>query len=138
MPIPCGFAGRYIFFSAQKFFICCALVHTGEMFVYMEKEDLKFVSVRVPKELAELAKARAKSQHRNLQGHMRHLLEQDIVQSRLEESAESVDLPQDKQKGKYENARQTRSAVGVKTLKASENFDSSSSIATTDRSLRAG
>ena len=88
MPIPCGFAGEYIFFSAQKKFICCAHVHNGEMFVYMEKEDLKFVSVRVPKELAELAKARAKSQHRNLQGHMRHLLEQDVIQAGLENSAQ--------------------------------------------------
>lgn len=88
MPIPCGFAGEYIFFSAQKKFICCAHVHNGEMFVYMEKEDLKFVSVRVPKELAELAKARAKSQHRNLQGHMRHLLEQDVIQAGLEKSAQ--------------------------------------------------
>jgi hypothetical protein len=128
---------KYIFLRTKKI-ICCAFVHTGEMFVYMEKEDFKFVSVRVPKELAELAKARAKSQHRNLQGHMRHLLEQDIMQSGIQESAQSVDLPQDKQKGKYQNARQARLNVGAKMETLSENLDSGPSTATKKNSLRTG
>lgn len=108
------------------------------MFVYMEKEDFKFVSVRVPKELAELAKARAKSQHRNLQGHMRHLLEQDISQSRVEETVESVELPQDKTLGKYQNARQARSSAGVKTISPSKSSAGSSSTHTTVRFLKTG
>ena len=42
----------------------------------MEQE--KFISFRVPIELAEQAKKRAKSQHRSLQGHMLHLIENDL------------------------------------------------------------
>ena len=130
--------GPINFFCAQKKFICCAFVHAGEMFVYMEKEDFKFVSVRVPKELAELAKARAKSQHRNLQGHMRHLLEQDIMQSGIQESAESVELPQDKQKGKYQNARQARLNAGAKAFDPSETLDGGPSIAGKGLSQKTG
>jgi hypothetical protein len=41
-------------------------------------EEEKFISFRVPIELAEQAKKRAKSQHRSLQGHMLHLIENDL------------------------------------------------------------
>ena len=41
-------------------------------------ENEKFISFRVPIELAEQAKKRAKSQHRSLQGHMLHLIENDL------------------------------------------------------------
>jgi hypothetical protein len=41
-------------------------------------EEEKFISFRVPIELAEQAKKRAKSQHRSLQGHMLNLIENDL------------------------------------------------------------
>lgn len=41
-------------------------------------EETKFISFRVPLELAEKAKQRAKTQHRSLQGHMLHLIENDL------------------------------------------------------------
>jgi hypothetical protein len=43
-------------------------------------EEEKFISFRVPIELAEQAKKRAKSQHRSLQGHMLHLIENDLAE----------------------------------------------------------
>jgi hypothetical protein len=56
------------------------------------------------------------------------------------ETPESVDLPQEKSQGKYQNAAQTKAAerAGAKTTKLSENLGSGSSTATTDRSLKTG
>jgi cobalamin biosynthesis Mg chelatase CobN len=53
---------------------------------------------------------------------------------------ESVDLPQDKSQGKYQNAAARKAAerAGAKTTKLSENLGSGSSTATTGPSRRAG
>ncbi len=56
------------------------------------------------------------------------------------ETPESVDLPQDKTQGKYQNAAATKAAerAGAKITKLSENLGSGSSTHTTDHSLKTG
>jgi hypothetical protein len=56
------------------------------------------------------------------------------------ETPESVDLPQDKTKGKYQNAAKTKAAAraGVKMISPSQSFGGSSSTPTTDHSLKTG
>jgi len=56
------------------------------------------------------------------------------------ETPESVDLPQDKNLGKYQTAAAKRAAerAGVKTIRPSKSFDGSSSTHTTDHSLKTG
>jgi hypothetical protein len=56
------------------------------------------------------------------------------------ETSESVDLPQDKTQGKYQNAAQTKAAerAGVKMIRPSKSFGGSSSTPTTDNSLKTG
>ncbi len=56
------------------------------------------------------------------------------------ETPESIDLPQDKTQGKYQNAAKTKAAAraGAKITKLSENLGSGSSTPTTDHSLKTG
>lgn len=77
----------------------------------------KFISFRVPIELAEQAKKRAKSQHRSLQGHMLYLIENDLSLSVQGKAATDA---------------------GANQLKASESFASMSSTATKKTSRRVG
>jgi hypothetical protein len=86
-------------------------------------ENEKFISFRVPIELAEQAKQRAKTQHRSLQGHMLHLIENDLAKSQQKSSSK---------------ASKVSPVVGVKSLRASENFVSTSSTAMKKTSRPAG
>jgi predicted CopG family antitoxin len=56
------------------------------------------------------------------------------------ETHESVDLPQDKTQGKYQNAAKTKAAAraGAKMISPSQSFGGSSSTHTTDHSLKTG
>lgn len=105
----------------------------------------KFVGFRANPTLVEQIKKRAKSEHRSLAAHMRWLVEQDLWQNNIPtlmaaETPESVDLPQDKTRGKYQTAAARRAAegAGAKTISPSKNFGGSSSTATTDVSHQAG
>jgi hypothetical protein len=105
----------------------------------------KFVGFRANPTLVEQIKKRAKSEHRSLAAHMRWLVEQDLWQNNIPilmaaETPESVDLPQDKTKGKYQNAAKTKAAAraGAKMISPSQSFGGSSSTATTDHSLKTG
>jgi hypothetical protein len=105
----------------------------------------KFVGFRANPTLVEQIKKRAKSEHRSLAAHMRWLVEQDLWQNNIPilmaaETSESVDLPQDKTQGKYQNAAQTKAAerAGVKTIRPSKSSAGSSSTPTTGNSHQAG
>jgi hypothetical protein len=105
----------------------------------------KFVGFRANPTLVEQIKKRAKSEHRSLAAHMRWLVEQDLWQNNMPtlmaaETHESVDLPQDKTQGKYQNAAARKAAerAGVKTIRPSKSFDGSSSTATTGNSHQVG
>jgi hypothetical protein len=105
----------------------------------------KFVGFRANPNLVEQIKKRAKSEHRSLAAHMRWLVEQDLWQNNIPilmaaETSESVDLPQDKTQGKYQNAAQTKAAerAGVKTIRPSKSSAGSSSTPTTGNSHQAG
>jgi hypothetical protein len=105
----------------------------------------KFVGFRANPTLVEQIKKRAKSEHRSLAAHMRWLVEQDLWQNNIPilmaaETPESVDLPQDKTKGKYQNAAKTKASAraGSKITKLSENLGCGSSTPTTNHSLKTG
>lgn len=74
----------------------------------MEKKE-KFISFRVTPELAAIAKAQAKSQHRSINGYMLNLIEQDC-RSRMQESTESVETPKLVNPVQYQTAAQMKKA----------------------------
>jgi hypothetical protein len=86
-------------------------------------EETKFISFRVPLELAEQAKHRAKTQHRSLQGHMLHLIENDLAKSPQISSSKPSNLSPD---------------VDANVVKPQKRSAGGSSTATTDRSRRTG
>lgn len=74
----------------------------------MEQKQ-KFISFRVTPELAAIAKARAKSQHRNVAGYMLNLIEQDC-RGIMQETTESIEPPKIVNPVKYQTAAQMKRA----------------------------
>jgi len=111
-----------------------------------KKEDLVRPSISIKPELYERALQRMEERQVDMfSRYVQDLIKEDtaaLLRPTLmaAETPESVDLPQDKTQGKYQNAAERKAAkrVGAKTTKLSENLGSGSSTATTGRSRRAG
>jgi hypothetical protein len=96
-----------------NYFFNLFFVYTRATFVHMEQKQ-KFISFRVTPELAAIAKARAKSQHRKMSGYMLNLIEQDC-RGIMQETTESVGSP------KIVNPVQYQTAAQMKKSKAGKN-----------------
>ena len=102
----CGFAGEKIFFMCTNNILFLLFVYKRANGVHMEKNE-KFISFRVTPELAAIAKAQAKSQHRSINGYMLNLIEQDC-RSRIQESTESLEAPKLINPVRYQTAAQMK------------------------------
>lgn len=81
-------------------------VYARATIVHMEPKQ-KFISFRVTPELAAIAKARAKSQHRNVAGYMLNLIEQDC-RSLMRETTETFDAQKVVNPVKYQTAAELK------------------------------
>jgi hypothetical protein len=111
-----------------------------------KKEDLVRPSISIKPELYERALQRMEERQVDMfSRYVQDLIKEDTAALfrptlMAAETHESVDLPQDKTKGKYQNAAKTKAAAraGAKITKLSENLGSGSSTVTTDHSLKTG
>jgi len=118
-----------------------------------DSEKAKKVSVSIPKADWELVEMRLLEWRCGPSEYIQRLIRDDTQPLWLEKNAasisplkiaaetpESVDLPQDKNQGKYQTAAAKRAAerAGVKTIRPSKSSGGSSSTPTTDHSLKTG
>lgn len=111
-----------------------------------KKEDLVRPSISIKPELYERALQRMEERQVDMfSRYVQDLIKEDTAALfrptlMAAETPESVDLPQDKTQGKYQNAAQKKAAerAGVKTIRPSKSSAGSSSTPTTGNSHQAG